>query len=115
MGTQGFAPHYDDVEVFMLQLEEEKLPRYSSQNFSQEEVGEPFMEMDLEPGDMLYLPRGTIHQGNCLEDKHSLHITISMYQMNSWTDLFEKLLPGALQSLVKKTLNFVKVFPAIFS
>jgi hypothetical protein len=47
-GTQGFAPHYDDVEVFILQLEgkkrwrlyeprttQEKLPRFSSPNFSQ--------------------------------------------------------------------------------
>lgn len=47
-GTQGFAPHYDDVEVFILQLEGkkrwrlyeprstlEKLPRFSSPNFSQ--------------------------------------------------------------------------------
>jgi len=126
-GTQGFAPHYDDVEVFMLQLEgkkhwklhksrteEEKLPRYSSQNFSQEEVGEPFMEMDLEPGDMLYLPRGTIHQGNCLEDKHSLHITISMYQMNSWTDLFEKLLPGALAVASQENIEFRKGLPRDF-
>ena len=51
-GTQGFAPHYDDVEVFILQLEgkkhwrvyeprtaQETLPRYSSCNFSQEEIG----------------------------------------------------------------------------
>ena len=51
-GTQGFAPHYDDVEVFILQLEgkkhwrvyeprtaQETLPRYSSCNFSQDEIG----------------------------------------------------------------------------
>ena len=51
-GTQGFAPHYDDVEVFILQLEgkkhwrlyeprkpEETLPRFSSKNFDQDEIG----------------------------------------------------------------------------
>ena len=51
-GTQGFAPHYDDVEVFIMQLEgkkrwrlyqprspQETLPRFSSQNFSQSEIG----------------------------------------------------------------------------
>ena len=50
-GTQGFAPHYDDIEAFVLQLEgkkrwrvyeplrkEEKLPRFSSQNFEQSEI-----------------------------------------------------------------------------
>ena len=35
-------------------------------------------------------------KGNCLESDHSLHITISAYQLNSWTDLLEKLLPAAL-------------------
>ena len=126
-GTQGFAPHYDDVEVFMLQLEgkkhwklhksrsdDEVLPRHSSGNFDQEEVGAPFMEMDLEPGDLLYLPRGTIHQGNCLEDKHSLHITISMYQLNSWTDLFEKLLPGALAIASQENVEFRQGLPREF-
>ena len=33
------------------------------------------MDVILEPGDLLYMPRGTIHQGNCLEDAHSLHLT----------------------------------------
>ena len=69
-GTQGFAPHYDDVEVFILQLEgkkhwrlyeprtdAEKLPRFSSPNFSQAEMGDPCMDVVLEAGDMLYFPR----------------------------------------------------------
>ena len=29
---------------------------------SQEDLGTPILETDLEPGDLLYLPRGTIHQ-----------------------------------------------------
>ena len=57
-GTQGFAPHYDDVEVFILQLEgkkhwrvyeprtaQETLPRYSSCNFSQDEIGNTFFRI----------------------------------------------------------------------
>ena len=31
-------------------------------NFTEEEIGEPFMCVTLEPGDLLYFPRGTIHQ-----------------------------------------------------
>ena len=51
-GTQGFAPHYDDVEVFIMQLEgkkrwrlyhprnaQETMPRHSSRNFEQNEIG----------------------------------------------------------------------------
>jgi len=123
-GTQGFAPHWDDVEVFMLQLEgkkhwkiynprstEETLPRFSSQNLEQDEVGTPVIEVDMEPGDMIYMPRGTIHQGNCLSEEHSLHITISAYQLNSWTDLLEKLLPAALTAASQEDVQFREGLP----
>ena len=43
----------------------DKLPRFSSHNMSQEDLGTPILETDLEPGDLLYLPRGTIHQVKC--------------------------------------------------
>jgi len=120
-GTQGFAPHWDDVEVFMLQLEgkkhwrlyepDNKLPRFSSPNFKQEDLGPCILETDLEAGDLLYLPRGTIHQGNCLEGHHSLHITISAYQLNSWTDLLEKLLPAALAVASQQDVEFREGLP----
>jgi len=126
-GTQGFAPHYDDVEVFLVQLEgkkhwklhesrspEEKLPKVSSGNFTQEEVGEPMMEFDLEAGDMLYMPRGTIHQGNCFPDQHSLHLTFSCYQMNSWSDFLEKLLPAALELATQEDIEFRRGLPRNF-
>jgi len=118
-GTQGFAPHWDDVEVFLLQLEgkkhwklhshrtpEEKLSRFSSKNLDQSDVGPPMMELDLSPGDLLYLPRGTIHQGNCLPDHHSLHITFSCYQLNSWSDFLQKLLPEALNVATQEDVEF---------
>jgi len=123
-GTQGFAPHWDDVEVFMCQLEGskhwrlygpreegERLPRFSSPNFDQDEVGEPILDTVLYPGDLLYLPRGTIHQGNCLPEEHSLHITISCYQLNSWTDLLEKLLPAALAVASADNTDFREGLP----
>ena len=31
-------------------------------NFTQEEIGEPILDTILEPGDVMYFPRGTIHQ-----------------------------------------------------
>ncbi|XP_012939129.1 ribosomal oxygenase 1 [Aplysia californica] len=117
-GTQGFAPHYDDIEAFIIQLEgkkhwklynprtdEEVLPQYSSENFSQSEVGEPILDVTLEAGDLLYFPRGTIHQGNAT-DEHSLHITVSCYQMNSWGDLLKKLLPAAIDLAVSENVEF---------
>jgi lysine-specific demethylase/histidyl-hydroxylase NO66 len=64
-GTQGFAPHFDDVDAFLLQLEgkkqwrlykpknEDRLARVSSRNFTQEEIGQPCLETTLNAGDML--------------------------------------------------------------
>jgi len=123
-GTQGFAPHYDDVEVFIMQLEgkkrwrlykprnsQETLPRYSSQNFQQNEIGKPMMDVILEPGDLLYMPRGTIHQGNCLEEAHSLHLTVSCHQQNSYGNLLEKLLPLALKTAMREDIEFRRGLP----
>lgn len=93
---------------------EETLPRFSSENLEQDDVGNPVIEVDLEPGDMIYMPRGTIHQGNCLNEEHSLHITISAYQLNSWTDLFEKLLPAALTAASQEDLQFREGLPRDF-
>ena len=33
-----------------------------SDNFSDKDVGEPILDVILEAGDMLYFPRGVIHQ-----------------------------------------------------
>ena len=61
-------------------------------NFSPDDIGEPILDVILEAGDLLYFPRGTIHQGRTLEDAHSMHITVSCCQKNTWADFFEKVL-----------------------
>ena len=53
------------------------------------QIGEPVLEVTLNAGDLLYFPRGFVHQANALPDTHSLHITISTYQCNSWYDLMK--------------------------
>ncbi|XP_065920999.1 ribosomal oxygenase 1-like [Dysidea avara] len=123
-GSQGFAPHYDDIEAFVLQLEGKKnwklyfprndkeiLPRFSSGNFHQEEISDPILDITLEAGDMLYFPRGTIHQAQSLPDTHSLHVTISAAQRNSWGDLLEKLVPMALSIAVEQDKEFRESLP----
>lgn len=69
------------------------------------------MDITLEPGDLLYMPRGTIHQGNCLEDAHSLHITVSCHQLNTFGDLLEKLLPQALKIAQQEDIAFRQGLP----
>lgn len=122
--SQGFAPHYDDIEAFILQTEGKKrwriykpraenatLPRVSSKNFDQEEIGAPIVEVTLEAGDMLYFPRGYIHQGVTIDGEHSLHVTVSMYQKHSWADLFEKLIPAALQMAIEENIELRRGLP----
>ncbi|XP_017878753.1 ribosomal oxygenase 1 [Ceratina calcarata] len=122
--SQGFAPHYDDIEAFILQIEGKKrwrlykprhkheyLSRFSSRNFLQSEIGEPILDTVVNAGDLLYFPRGTIHQGETIDDTHSLHITLSVYQKNSWGDFIEKLLPDALSNAVESDCEFRKGLP----
>lgn len=58
---------------------------------TEEEIGEPIMAVTLTAGDVLYFPRGFIHQGKT-GNQHSLHVTLSTYQQTSWSDLLEKVL-----------------------
>jgi lysine-specific demethylase/histidyl-hydroxylase NO66 len=111
-GSQGFAPHYDDVEAFCLQLEgtkrwkvyppKLKLPRASSEDFTAEDLEgvEPVIDAILKEGDFLYMPRGWIHQACTLGDNndHSLHLTVSAMQQWSWADLLEMVIPDALEA-----------------
>ena len=94
--SQGFAPHYDDIDAFCLQLQGSKrwkvyepiveLPRTSSEDFTTKDLEEkePVLDVTLEEGDLLYMPRGFIHQACTLRqnDLHSLHLTVST--MRQW-------------------------------
>lgn len=133
--SQGFAPHYDDVDVFICQLEgykrwrvyspmskRETLPRLSSRDYTEKEMNDDMelvLNVILGPGDVLYMPRGWIHQAETvsrptssttpssssssnalLPDKHSLHLTISAMQNWCWADYLEVLMPVALESAI---------------
>lgn len=87
------------------------LARYSSRDFKQSEIGEPILDTVVQPGDLLYFPRGTIHQAETIGDSHSLHITLSVYQKNSWCDFFKKLLPQALEQATKTDKYFREGLP----
>lgn len=38
--------------------EDQVLPRFSSEDFAQEDLQDPFLDVVLQPGDLLYMPRG---------------------------------------------------------
>lgn len=123
-GSQGFAPHYDDIEAFILQIEGKKrwrlykpnseaavLTRESSRNFKDSEIGKPFFDEILEAGDLLYFPRGTIHQAEALDSTHSLHLTLSVYQKNAWADLLQAAVPEAINRAIESDVKFREGLP----
>ena len=57
------------------------------------------------------MPRGAIHQGYCLEDVHSLHITISCHQLHTYGDLLEKVFASAISSAMQDDIDFRKGLP----
>lgn len=69
------------------------------------------MALTLEAGELLYFPRGTIHEGYTSNDSHSLHITLSVYQNTSYVDLLEHILPKALKLAAENDVEFRKGLP----
>eukprot|EP00466_Bigelowiella_natans_P007629 jgi/Bigna1/71265/fgenesh1_pg.15_\ len=126
--TQGFAPHYDDVDVYIVQLEGRKrwrlypprdnadvLPRFSSQDIDESDLPEPILDTVLNPGDLLYAPRGTIHQAIALPNgPASLHLTLSSGQRHTWADYFSLLVPRAVQLAAEEDSSFRESLPISF-
>jgi len=97
--NQGFAPHYDVHDVFVLQVSGRKhwtihepvvadpLDHQPWENY-RAEVGEraqrqPLIDTVLEPGDALYLPRGTIHSAQALGET-SIHLTVGIHPITRY-------------------------------
>jgi len=126
-GSGGFAPHYDDVDVFLLQTEGAKqwklyadskmgirLARDSSVNFHEKDIGKPSHEFVLEKGDLLYMPRGTIHMGRSLGDEPSLHLTVSTGLKTTWYDFMSETLQSALEVAHEEDEEFRQSMPRFF-
>ena len=127
--NQGFAPHYDDIEAFILQLEgykhwrvyapmkkTESLPRESSRDFTEKDMkkSDPVIDVELGPGDLLYMPRGWIHQANTVGKHHSLHLTMSAMQNWAWVDFLETIMPEALEAATANNSSLRSGLPRNF-
>ncbi|WPT13768.1 Ribosomal oxygenase 1 [Picochlorum sp. SENEW3] len=124
--SQGFAPHFDDIDAYILQIQGTKrwrlfnsvdtqtvLPRYSSRDFHKSELGAPVFDQVIEPGDLLYLPRGCIHEAECL-DEDSLHLTISTNQRNSIFEFCNVLLPSEIEIQAMSNIRIRRTLPPGF-
>jgi hypothetical protein len=99
--AQGLPVHHDTHDVFVLQVSGEKrwlvyepaleLP-LRNQKYTAEmgSPGEPVHDLVLRPGDMLYLPRGWLHEA-LTSESDSLHLTVGV-NVVTWLDAFKSAL-----------------------
>jgi ribosomal protein L16 Arg81 hydroxylase len=98
-GSQGFAPHYDSHDTLILQVRGTKRWRiYGSafelplddQTFDKKthRVGDVQREIDMKPGDVLYIPRGFVHEG-VTNEQLSLHLTLGLHPPR-WTHVLHE-------------------------
>ena len=99
--AQGFGQHYDTHDAFLLQIAGRKHWRIyesalhlplASQPWDPERypVGELIEEIDFQPGDLIYMPRGFVHEG-MTSDSHSLHVTLGIGAY-TWIDVLAEAL-----------------------
>jgi len=95
--AQGFHTHYDNHDVFVLQVEGEKLWRlygtpvttpYRGEGFERGkyDLGEKTSEFVLKAGDCAYVPRGLVHDASTSGDGPSLHITCGLI-VKTWAEV----------------------------
>jgi lysine-specific demethylase/histidyl-hydroxylase NO66 len=95
-GSQGFTPHFDPMDVFILQLEgaktweiRERVPPSSATGEAAtvpaDRLPPLVLETELRAGSVLYLPRGFVHAARTTETA-SLHLTVGV-NLVTWADL----------------------------
>ncbi|MER8033122.1 cupin domain-containing protein [Streptomyces bauhiniae] len=93
-GKDGYAPHHDPVDVYVIQIEGTKDwriweppagRRADKASHRPEDLGPPAIETTLRAGDVLYLPYGTPHAA-AAKDQVSLHLSVTV-EPRRWRDL----------------------------
>jgi lysine-specific demethylase/histidyl-hydroxylase NO66 len=120
-GNQGFPPHYDNHDVFIMQISGAKAWRlygtpiatpFRGERFSLEahKPSEVTEEFTLRAGDCVYIPRGLMHDAENVGDEPSLHITVGLI-VKTWADL----LLEAVSELALEEPGFRRSLPAGFA
>lgn len=114
-GAQGFDAHFDTHEVLVLQLEgckhwrlygpARKLPLVDERFTTPREQLGPAQEICLQPGDLLYLPRGHVHEAFTSEGA-SMHLTVGV-NVFRWADLLHE----ALDFVTRRDERFRESIP----
>lgn len=99
-GCQGLDAHYDDTDVFVLQIDGNKTWRVreggrvlplGNEEYLPLGKDEPVRSTyQLKSGDLLYIPRGVVHEAKTTTHR-SVHLTVSVSSIR-WVTLFERVL-----------------------
>jgi lysine-specific demethylase/histidyl-hydroxylase NO66 len=120
-GCRGVAPHHDTASVFVRQVSGSKrwrvarpglrwpLREYRPQAHQQEVMGDLVLDVTLEPGDCLYLPRGFLHATEAGDDA-SLHLSMALRPV-TWGLLFQR----ALAQVADECEEFREALPPSFA
>lgn len=116
--SQGFAPHYDTHDVFVLQIEGRKhwrihepvlanpLPEEPwdtvTELVAQRAAEPPVLDVTLEPGDCLYLPRGFLHSATALGET-SIHLTFGVHTLTE-RDVIRTLLDSVVDTTWRRSM-----------
>ncbi|WP_236655794.1 cupin domain-containing protein [Streptacidiphilus jiangxiensis] len=118
-GQQGLHTHYDTHDVFVLQIWGSKHWRLydsptrlplTSQPYVRPQggPGEPVQEFDLRAGDLMYMPRGTVHDATS-NGEASLHLTVGVLPV-----LYATLLREALDQVLESDPRYREALPPGF-
>jgi ribosomal protein L16 Arg81 hydroxylase len=118
-GATGFSSHWDGHDVLILQISGKKkweffeggpdLPddRLDIKEYLvKDNPGEPSEILILDPGDLLYVPRGLIHRASSVEATTSIHWTVGLHPPT-----MEDLLHASLRSWAKSNRNLRRSLP----
>jgi len=114
-GSQTAPPHTDDRDVIIVQVYGHKHWRvwdapnglcYKEEQLGKgqpplraEELGEPTISDTLEQGDILYMPRGFLHEANT-SDTTSLHITFAIPTADfAWGHMMSEMVESLARSI----------------
>lgn len=99
-GGQGFPPHPDNHDVFLLQVAGAKrwllygspVPLTLTEPYEPHTpTAPPEHELVLRAGEVLYLPRGLVHEGEATPGEASVHLTIGVHAY-TWAQLLTDLI-----------------------
>ena len=119
--SQGFNTHFDDHDVFVIQLSGTKKWRlyqkpidnpYRGESFNTKDykAGELQKEFELKEGECVYIPRGLMHDAISVGEKASLHITVGLI-VKKWADLMLE----ALSEVAIRNPRFRRSLPPGFA